>query len=91
MPTRELPVAREIDNRIRLRIMETTDLHMHLLPYDCYADRDMDGFGLIQLASAIQSAREENPNSLLFDNASAHELSSSRIGHLSHSFCVSAA
>lgn len=53
---------------IHLRVIETTDLHQHLLPYDYYADRPWPGIGLVSAAQLIEQARGEVPNSLLFDN-----------------------
>lgn len=53
---------------VHLRIVETTDLHLHLLPYDYYADRPTKGIGLVNAARLIETARREAPNCLLFDN-----------------------
>ena len=53
---------------VHLRLIETTDLHLHLLPYDYYADRPWAGVGLASAARLIEAARAEAPNSLLFDN-----------------------
>lgn len=51
-----------------LRIMETTDLHVHVFPYDYYGDRPVDTVGLARTAALIQSVRDESTNSLLLDN-----------------------
>jgi 2',3'-cyclic-nucleotide 2'-phosphodiesterase/3'-nucleotidase len=51
-----------------LRIMETTDLHVHVYPYDYYADRPIDTVGLSRTASIIEEIRAEATNSLLVDN-----------------------
>ena len=53
---------------VHLRLIETTDLHLHLLPYDYYADRPWSGVGLAQAARMVDRARSEARNSLLFDN-----------------------
>jgi 2',3'-cyclic-nucleotide 2'-phosphodiesterase/3'-nucleotidase len=53
---------------VRLRILETTDLHMNLLSYDYYQDKVTDQYGLARAISLIKAARTEAPNSLLFDN-----------------------
>lgn len=53
---------------LRLRILETTDVHMNLLSYDYYQDKATDQFGLARAVTLIRSARAEAPNSLLFDN-----------------------
>jgi 2',3'-cyclic-nucleotide 2'-phosphodiesterase/3'-nucleotidase len=51
-----------------LRIMETTDIHVNLLPYDYYADKPNDTMGLSRTATIIQSIRAEATNSMLIDN-----------------------
>ncbi|WP_158515973.1 bifunctional 2',3'-cyclic-nucleotide 2'-phosphodiesterase/3'-nucleotidase [Pararhodobacter sp. CCB-MM2] len=53
---------------VHLRVIETTDLHLHLLPYDYYADRPWSGVGLAHAARMIEAARQEAGNALLFDN-----------------------
>lgn len=53
---------------VRLRLLETTDIHMNLLAYDYYQDKDTDQYGLARTISLIRAARAEAPNSLLFDN-----------------------
>ncbi|MBC7918317.1 MAG: bifunctional 2',3'-cyclic-nucleotide 2'-phosphodiesterase/3'-nucleotidase [Rhodoferax sp.] len=53
---------------VRLRIMETTDLHMNMLSYDYYQDKQTDQYGLARTVSLIKAARAEVPNNLLFDN-----------------------
>ncbi len=51
-----------------LRIMETTDIHVNLLPYDYYADKPNDTMGLARTATIIRSIRAEATNSMLIDN-----------------------
>ncbi|MCG3266426.1 bifunctional 2',3'-cyclic-nucleotide 2'-phosphodiesterase/3'-nucleotidase [Yoonia sp. I 8.24] len=51
-----------------LRLMETTDLHVHVFPYDYYADKAVDTVGLARTASIIAGVRAESTNSLLLDN-----------------------
>ncbi len=51
-----------------LRLMETTDLHVHVWPYDYYADRPRDTVGLARTAAHIADIRAEATNSLLLDN-----------------------
>lgn len=55
-------------NQAHLRIMETTDLHVHVFPYDYYADKPRDTVGLARTATLIQNIRDEATNSLLVDN-----------------------
>ncbi|WP_299657859.1 bifunctional 2',3'-cyclic-nucleotide 2'-phosphodiesterase/3'-nucleotidase [uncultured Tateyamaria sp.] len=55
-------------NQAHLRIMETTDLHVHVFPYDYYADKPRDTVGLSRTASIIESIRAEATNSMLIDN-----------------------
>lgn len=53
---------------VKLRLLATTDMHVHLLGYDYYADRETEGVGLAKLAGLIAEARQEVPGSLLLDN-----------------------
>ena len=43
-------------NQAHLRLMETTDLHVHVFPYDYYADKPRDTVGLSRTASLIQTS-----------------------------------
>lgn len=52
----------------RLRILETTDLHVNLLPHDYFTDRPSPGIGLAQASSLIRQLRASADNCLLFDN-----------------------
>jgi 2',3'-cyclic-nucleotide 2'-phosphodiesterase/3'-nucleotidase len=60
--------ARAQAGQAHLRIMETTDLHVHVFPYDYYGDRAVDTVGLSRTAALIEGIRAESTNSLLFDN-----------------------
>jgi 2',3'-cyclic-nucleotide 2'-phosphodiesterase/3'-nucleotidase len=60
--------AHAATNQAHLRIMETTDLHVHVFPYDYYADKQSDTVGLARTASLINAIRDEASNSLLIDN-----------------------
>jgi len=53
---------------MRLRILATSDLHMHLLPYDYLANRPCERVGLARTASLIQKRRAEVKACLLLDN-----------------------
>ena len=54
---------------VKLRILETTDLHAHILPYDYDKKVPSVEFGLARTATLIKQARAEVPknNSMLFD------------------------
>jgi 2',3'-cyclic-nucleotide 2'-phosphodiesterase/3'-nucleotidase len=54
--------------RIELRLLETTDLHVHIANYDYYSDRVDNSVGLANTASLIAAARAEAKNSILVDN-----------------------
>ncbi|MBZ9707822.1 bifunctional 2',3'-cyclic-nucleotide 2'-phosphodiesterase/3'-nucleotidase [Mesorhizobium sp. ESP7-2] len=60
--------ARAQANQAHLRIMETTDIHVNVLPYDYYADKANDTMGLSRTASLIDAVRKEAANSMLIDN-----------------------
>ena len=51
-----------------LRLLETTDLHVHVFPYDYYADKPVDTVGLARTASIVRQIRAEASNTLLLDN-----------------------
>jgi 2',3'-cyclic-nucleotide 2'-phosphodiesterase/3'-nucleotidase len=55
-------------NQVHLRLMETTDLHVHVFPYDYYADKPRDTVGLARTASIVKEIRAEATNALLLDN-----------------------
>ncbi len=46
--------ARANANQAHLRIMETTDLHVHVFAYDYYGDKPNDTMGLARTASIIE-------------------------------------
>ncbi|UOQ94739.1 bifunctional 2',3'-cyclic-nucleotide 2'-phosphodiesterase/3'-nucleotidase [Halobacillus shinanisalinarum] len=53
---------------IKLRLMETTDIHNHIVDYNYYQDQSTDEFGLALTATLIKQARSQVKNSILFDN-----------------------
>ena len=53
--------------RVALRVLQTSDLHGHLMAYDYAGDRPQPGVGLVRTAALIAAAREEAANSLLVD------------------------
>lgn len=52
---------------VKLKLMETTDVHGSLMDHDYYSDVPAKN-GLVRVATAVNEEREENPNNLLFDN-----------------------
>ncbi|MBB5572347.1 MULTISPECIES: bifunctional 2',3'-cyclic-nucleotide 2'-phosphodiesterase/3'-nucleotidase [Rhizobium] len=60
--------ARAASNQAHLRLMETTDIHVNVFPYDYYADKPNDTMGLSRTATIIDNIRAEATNSLLIDN-----------------------
>jgi 2',3'-cyclic-nucleotide 2'-phosphodiesterase/3'-nucleotidase len=55
-------------NQAHLRLMETTDIHIAIFPYDYYADQPNDTMGLGRTAALINAVRAEAGNSFLIDN-----------------------
>ncbi|MGL5136547.1 MAG: bifunctional 2',3'-cyclic-nucleotide 2'-phosphodiesterase/3'-nucleotidase, partial [Beijerinckiaceae bacterium] len=55
-------------NLVKLRILETTDIHVHVHSYDYYRDAADDTVGLARIASLVDKARGEARNTLLFEN-----------------------
>ncbi|WP_412064866.1 bifunctional 2',3'-cyclic-nucleotide 2'-phosphodiesterase/3'-nucleotidase [Rhizobium sp. SYY.PMSO] len=60
--------VRAAGNQAHLRLMETTDIHVNVFPYDYYADKPNDTMGLTRTATIIDNIRAEATNSLLIDN-----------------------
>ncbi len=60
--------ANAATNQAHLRLMETTDLHVAIYPYDYYADAPTDTAGLARTAALIDAIRAEATNSMLLDN-----------------------
>jgi 2',3'-cyclic-nucleotide 2'-phosphodiesterase / 3'-nucleotidase len=63
-----LTVTPDPDPLLRLRLLATSDLHAHLMPWDYYLDEPLEGFGLARVATLISAARAEAANCLFFDN-----------------------
>ena len=55
-------------NRVRLRILATSDVHAHLLAWDYHADRTEPGVGLGRIATLIARMRRGADLCLLVDN-----------------------
>ncbi len=55
-------------DQVHLRLLATSDLHAHLLPYDYFTASRASGVGLARLVDVIDAARGSAPNALLFDN-----------------------
>ena len=53
---------------IKLRLLETSDIHTFDEDYDYFRDQPDETVGLTKVASLIEAARGEVKNSLLFDN-----------------------
>ncbi len=53
---------------MQLRILETSDIHMHVVDYDYIQDQPSLTFGLARTAALIANARDEVTNSVLVDN-----------------------
>ena len=54
--------------QLKLRILETTDVHMSLMAWDYYQDKAVEDYGLERTATLIKAARGEVKNALLFEN-----------------------
>ncbi len=53
---------------VKLRILETTDLHVNVFPYDYYRDAADDTVGLARTATLVKGARADANNTMQFDN-----------------------
>lgn len=53
---------------IKLRLLETSDLHSFVEDYDYYRDQRDETVGLTKIATLVQAARKGARNTMLFDN-----------------------
>ncbi|MGF1762435.1 bifunctional 2',3'-cyclic-nucleotide 2'-phosphodiesterase/3'-nucleotidase [Aliivibrio kagoshimensis] len=53
---------------IKLRIVETTDIHANVMDYDYYKNKPTKKFGLSRTATLVKQAQAEVSNSVLVDN-----------------------
>lgn len=53
---------------IKLRILETSDIHTNVMDYDYYKDKPTQKTGLVRTATLVKQARAEVTNSILVDN-----------------------
>lgn len=64
-----LPLAAHPEGeRVEVRIMETTDIHAHIMDYDYFGDHETPRHGLVRTASLVRQARDEVANHVLIDN-----------------------
>lgn len=61
-------VRAEDSPRVKLRLLETSDLHMFVLDWDYYHAKPDPTVGVANVATLIRKARAEVANTLLFDN-----------------------
>ncbi|MEO3945362.1 bifunctional 2',3'-cyclic-nucleotide 2'-phosphodiesterase/3'-nucleotidase [Gorillibacterium sp. CAU 1737] len=60
--------AADGNSTLKMRILETTDVHTNLMSYDYYKSAAAPTVGLVRTASLIKEARKEVPNTVLVDN-----------------------
>ncbi|MGR6897060.1 bifunctional 2',3'-cyclic-nucleotide 2'-phosphodiesterase/3'-nucleotidase [Rummeliibacillus sp. BSL5] len=58
----------KVQSQVKLRIMETTDVHTNLLDFDYYKNNVAPQLGLAKTATLVNKARKEVKNSVLVDN-----------------------
>ncbi|ASL66899.1 2',3'-cyclic-nucleotide 2'-phosphodiesterase [Bacillus cereus] len=71
MPTTAHADENAGESTVKLRILETSDIHVNLMNYDYYQTKTDNKVGLVQTATLVNKAREEVKNSVLFDDGDA--------------------
>ncbi|PKJ56850.1 bifunctional 2',3'-cyclic-nucleotide 2'-phosphodiesterase/3'-nucleotidase [Bacillus sp. SN10] len=71
MPTTAHADENAGESTVKLRILETSDIHVNLMNYDYYQTKTDNKVGLVQTATLVNKAREEAKNSVLFDDGDA--------------------
>ncbi|MDQ0229559.1 bifunctional 2',3'-cyclic-nucleotide 2'-phosphodiesterase/3'-nucleotidase [Metabacillus malikii] len=54
--------------KMDVRLLETTDIHAHIMDYDYYGDKTNSNFGLVRTATLLKQRQAEKENTLLVDN-----------------------
>src|SRR5271167_944985 len=62
------PAFAAVGATVKLRLLETSDLHTFDEDYDYFRDQPDETVGLTKVATLIRSVRGQAENSLLFDN-----------------------
>jgi 2',3'-cyclic-nucleotide 2'-phosphodiesterase/3'-nucleotidase len=62
------PVLADAGRVVKLRLLETSDIHTFDEDYDYFRDTRDESVGLTKVASLIRAARGQAKNSMLFDN-----------------------
>nr|WP_263597038.1 bifunctional 2',3'-cyclic-nucleotide 2'-phosphodiesterase/3'-nucleotidase [Metabacillus idriensis] len=68
LPLSSVNAAAEEAPTIELRLLETTDIHAHIMDYDYYSDKETASYGLARTAVLIDEQRKSAKNSILVDN-----------------------
>lgn len=68
LATPSIVLSDEEPSLIKLRLLETSDLHMFVLDWDYYRAKRDPTVGVSRVSTLIKAARAEVANSLLFDN-----------------------
>ncbi|MDQ0268355.1 metallophosphoesterase [Cytobacillus purgationiresistens] len=66
-PCQQIAAVEEHLPSVKLKILQTTDLHGNMLDYNYNLKQPTVEFGLARTASLIKSERRTSPNTLLFD------------------------
>ncbi|MGM7720162.1 bifunctional 2',3'-cyclic-nucleotide 2'-phosphodiesterase/3'-nucleotidase [Metabacillus sp. Hm71] len=53
---------------MNVRLLETTDIHAHIMDYDYYGDKSVTNFGLVRTSALLKQRQAEVENSILVDN-----------------------
>jgi len=65
--TPHMTARNDTPTSVELRLLETTDIHGHILPFDYLTHQDNTSTGLARTATLIHQARAQAVNTLLFD------------------------
>ncbi|MGG3519216.1 bifunctional 2',3'-cyclic-nucleotide 2'-phosphodiesterase/3'-nucleotidase [Bacillus pseudomycoides] len=71
MPTIAHAEEQAGESTVKLRILETSDIHVNLMNYDYYQTKTDNKVGLVQTATLINEERAKAKNSVLFDDGDA--------------------
>ena len=63
-----VPLNVRAQETLKITVLETSDIHGHILAYDYGKDKEDQTFGLSKVLTYVNEVRKENPNTILVDD-----------------------
>jgi 2',3'-cyclic-nucleotide 2'-phosphodiesterase/3'-nucleotidase len=63
-----VPVQVKAQESVNITVLETSDVHGHILAYDYGTDKGPTNYGLTRVSTYVSQVRKDNPNTILVDD-----------------------